>query len=93
MVTPRKKAAVPEAPIGPHIGDKVTTPRSKSVLEINHVHFGGHEVDLQLPGSNLQWFRVKTDTLTYADRKAPARTATHLPVPNRSSTAASCWTA
>jgi hypothetical protein len=75
MAKLRKKLAAPEAPIEPHIGDKVTIPRSKSVLEINHVHYGGNEVDLQLPGSNLQWFRVKTDTLTYVDRKPPARTA------------------
>jgi hypothetical protein len=38
-------------------------PRSKSVLEVNHVSHDGDEVDLQLPGTNLQWFRVRTDTL------------------------------
>lgn len=52
----------------PHVGDKVTIPRIKSVLEINNVHYGGDEVDLQLPGTNLQWFRVKTHTLTFVER-------------------------
>jgi hypothetical protein len=75
MAKPRKKADAAEAPIEPHIGDKVTVPRSKSVLEINHVHHGGDEVDLQLPGTNLEWFRVKADTLTFVERKPPARTS------------------
>jgi hypothetical protein len=32
-------------------------------------------VNLQRPGTNLEWFRVKTDTLTFIERKAPARTS------------------
>ncbi len=75
MANPRKKGDAAEAPIEPNVGDKVTIPRSKSVLEINHVHHGGDEVDLQLPGTNLEWFRVKTDTLTFVERKPPARTS------------------
>jgi hypothetical protein len=75
MAEPRKNAAASEPPPMPRIGDKVTMPRSKSVLEINHVSRDGNEVDLQLPGTNLQWFRVKADTLTYVDRKPPARTS------------------
>jgi hypothetical protein len=59
----------------PLIGDKVTMPRSKSVLEVNHVSRDGDELDLQLPGTNLQWFRVRTDTLTFVDRKPPVRTS------------------
>src|ERR1700758_2662524 len=79
MAKPHKKPtaqpAAPEPPPMPLIGDKVTMPRSKSVLEINHVSRDGNEVDLQLPGTNLQWFRVRTDTLTFVDRKPPARTS------------------
>jgi hypothetical protein len=75
MAKPRKKADAPEAPIMPRVGDKVTTPRSSSVLEISHVHYGGDEVNLQLPGTNLEWFRVKANTLTYVERKPPARTS------------------
>lgn len=59
----------------PQVGDKVTKPRSESVLEITHVSQDGQEVNLQLPGTNLEWFRVKTDTLTFVERKAPARTS------------------
>jgi hypothetical protein len=68
MAKPRKKAAAPEASILPRVGDKVTSPRSKSVLEITHVHYGGDEVNLQLPGTNLEWFRVKNSTLTFVER-------------------------
>jgi hypothetical protein len=64
----KKAAASAPEPIVPRVGDKVTIPRINSVLEINHVHFGGDEVDLQRPGTNLQWFRVKTDTLTFVER-------------------------
>jgi hypothetical protein len=45
------------------------------VLEISRVHPGGDEVDLHLAGTNLEWFRVKTDTVTFVDRKAPPRTS------------------
>jgi hypothetical protein len=65
----------------PLIGDKVTMPRSKSVLEVNHVSRDGNEVDLQFPGTNLQWFRVPTYTLTFVDRKPPARTSTPFTTP------------
>ena len=85
MAKPRKKptaqpAAAEPAPMPP-IGDKVTMPRSKSVLEINHVSRDGDEVDLLLPGTNLQWFRVRTDTLTFVDRKPPARTSNPFTTP------------
>jgi len=65
----------------PLIGDKVTMPRSKSVLEVNHVSRDGDEVDLQLPGTNLQWFRVRTDTLTFVDRKPPTRSSNPFTTP------------
>ena len=85
MAKPRKKPgaqpAAPEPPPMPLIGDKVTMPRSKSILEVNHVSRDGYEVDLQLPGTNLQWFRVKTDTLTFVDRKPPTRTSNPLATP------------
>ena len=59
----------------PRIGDKVAIPGAKSVLEITHVSRDGDEVNLQLPGTNLQWFHVRTDTVTFVDRKPPARTS------------------
>lgn len=74
MAKPRKTAAPEPAPM-PKIGDKVTMPRSESVLEVTSVSRDGDEVNLQLPGTNLQWFRVRSDTLTFVERKAPARTS------------------
>jgi hypothetical protein len=56
-------------------------PRSKSVLVVNHVSRDGDEVDLLLPGTNLQWFRVRTDTLTFVDRKPPASTSNPFTTP------------
>jgi hypothetical protein len=59
----------------PQVGDKVYPPNSQMLYEISHVHVGGDEVDLHVPGTNLQRFRVRTDRLTFAERKPPARTA------------------
>jgi hypothetical protein len=85
MAKPRKKPtaqpAAAELPPMPLIGDEVTMPRSKSVLEVNHVSRDGDEVDLQLPGTNLQWFRVRTNTLTFVDRKPPAKTSNPFTTP------------
>jgi hypothetical protein len=75
MAKPRKNSAASEQPILPRVGDKVTIPRVGSVLEVNHVANDGTEVNLVLPGTNLQWFRIKADTLTYVERKPPARTS------------------
>jgi hypothetical protein len=54
----------------PRVGDKVMLPGSRSTLEITHVYCLGGEVSLQLPGTNIEWFRVRADTLTYVERKA-----------------------
>lgn len=75
MAKSRNKPAEPEPPIIPRIGDTVTIPRSTSVLEVEYVARDGTEVTLRRPGTNLQWFRIKADTLTYVDRKPPARTS------------------
>ena len=75
MAKPRKKASQPEASAPPQVGDKVYPPNSQMLYEISHVHVGGDEVDLHVPGTNLQRFRVRTDRLTFVERKPPARTA------------------
>ena len=59
----------------PQVGDKVYPPRSEMVYEISKVHHGGDEVDLHVPGTNLERFRVRTDTITFVERKPPARTS------------------
>src|ERR1700760_1707546 len=81
MAKPRKKPEEPEPPPMPQVGDKVTFPRAKSVLEVDEVSRDGSEVTLRRPGTNLQWFRVKASDLTYVDRKAPARTSNPFTTP------------
>jgi hypothetical protein len=72
---PRRKGAEAEPPPMPQVGDTVKPPRSEMVYEILHVHHGGGEVDLHVPGMNLDRFRVRTDTLTFVERKPPTRTS------------------
>ena len=48
---------------------------------MDHVTPDGSEATLRRPGTNLQWFRIKADTLTYVDRKPPARTANPFTTP------------
>ena len=47
MAKSRKKAAAPEAPIVPRVGDKVTIPKASSVLEVDQVSLDGTEVTLR----------------------------------------------
>src|SRR5258708_26153932 len=75
MAKSRKKAAAPEAPPAPHVGDKVKPYSSEMVYEISKVHYGGDEVDLNVPGTNLQRFRVPVENITFIERKPPARTS------------------
>jgi hypothetical protein len=85
MAKSSKKPAAPELPMVPRVGDKVRLPGSRSLLEITHVYYLGCEVNLQLPGTNLEWFRVKADTLTYVERnverKPPAKSSNPLTNP------------
>jgi hypothetical protein len=75
MVKSRNKAAEPEVPPEPRVGDKVKPGRSVLTYEISNVHYGGKEVDLQVPGTNMQRFRERVDNLTFVERKPPARTS------------------
>jgi hypothetical protein len=59
----------------PQVGDKVRMPNAQSVLEITQVSHDGEEVNLELPNTNLEWFRVKTDKLIFVDRKPPTKTS------------------
>jgi hypothetical protein len=43
--------------------------------EISNIHYGGKEVDLHVPGTNMQRFRERVDNLTFVERKAPAKTS------------------
>src|ERR1700733_13252152 len=70
-----KRTSASEPPPMPQVGDKVYPPNSQMLYEISHVHVGGDEVNLHVPGTNLERFRVRTDRLTFAERKPPARTS------------------
>jgi hypothetical protein len=70
-----KHAAVAETSGAPQVGDKVKPGSSEMVYEIDHVSQDGSEVNLYVPGTNLQRFRVRTDTLTFVERKNPAKTS------------------
>jgi hypothetical protein len=54
---------------------------SEMVYEISKVHRGGNEVDLQVPGTNLQRFRVPVENITFVERKPPARTSNPFTTP------------
>jgi hypothetical protein len=75
MAKVRKQAATSDHPPLPQVGDKVIPPRSEMVYEISRVSPGCEDVDLHIPGTNLERFRVRTDTLTFVERKPPARTS------------------
>ena len=75
MPKAQRQAAASEVRSLPQVGDKVCPPRSEVVYEVSKVHVGGDEVDLHLPGTNLERFRVRTDALTYVERKPPASTS------------------
>jgi hypothetical protein len=57
------------------VGDKVIPERSESTWVITHVSPDGNEVNLNLEGTNLERFRVRSDTLKFVDRKPPAKTS------------------
>jgi hypothetical protein len=59
----------------PQVGDKVKPGRSVLTYEILRVHHGGNEVDLHVPGTNLQRFRERVDNLTFVERKPSAKTS------------------
>jgi hypothetical protein len=71
----RKQVAVPEPSPIPQIGDKVYPANSEMLYEISHVSHDGAEVNLHVPGTNLERFRVRADSLTFAERKPPAKTS------------------
>jgi hypothetical protein len=75
MAKSRKKEAEPEAPPIPRVGDKVKPGRSVLTYEISNVHYGGTEVDLQVPGTSMQRFRERVDNLTFVERKPPTKTS------------------
>jgi hypothetical protein len=77
----RKQAAVPEPSPVPQVGDKVRPGRSEMVYEIFQVSKEGDEVNLHVPGTTLQRFRVPVSDLTFVERKAPTKTSNPFTTP------------
>ncbi len=75
MAKARKPPATVEPPSIPQVGDKVIPEGSDSTWVVTQVSPSGDEVRLGFEGTNLERFRVRTDTLKFVDRKAPARTS------------------
>jgi hypothetical protein len=71
MAKARKPPAAPEPP---RIGDKVRPGKSEMIYTVGHVSQDGKEVNLYVPDMNLERFRVQSDTLTFVERKPPAKT-------------------
>jgi hypothetical protein len=80
MPKPTKKAGS-DASAPPQVGDKVYPPRSQLVYEISRIRDDGQEVDLHVPGTNLERFRVRTDALTFVERKPPVKTSNPFTTP------------
>ncbi len=81
MAKPRKKTPASEPPPIPQVGDKVKPYSSEMVYEISKLHHGGNEVDLHVPETNLQRFRVPVENITFVERKPPARTSNPFTTP------------
>ena len=75
MAKTREQLAAQAQPPLPQVGDKVKPGRSEMVYEISRVSQDGSDVDLHVPGTNLQRFRVRTDALTFVECKTPAKTS------------------
>ena len=60
---------------------------------VSHVYVGGDEVDLYVPGTNLERFRVRADALTYVERKPPAKTSNPFTTPEPVSMPVKWWKA
>ena len=75
MAKARKAAAAPEPEPPPRVGDRVTVPPSDSIREITYVSTDGEEVNLQAPGTNLEWYRVKVSKLKFVERQPAPRSS------------------
>lgn len=67
MAKLNKQAPVPEPPPVPRSGDRVTFGTSDSVYIVTRVSADGKDVDINLPGTSLERFRVPVEDLTFVD--------------------------
>jgi hypothetical protein len=73
---PRKRApkveAAPDPATTPQVGDKVTLGTSETVFVVTRASSDGNDVDLNLPGTNIERFRVPTEDLKFVELSARA---------------------
>jgi hypothetical protein len=53
----------------PMVGDIVTVGTGKSELRVTKVYYDRSAVDLELPGTNLERFRVRVEDLNFVERQ------------------------
>lgn len=77
MAKLNKQVAAPEPPPAPRSGDRVTLGTSDSVYIVTRASADGKDVDLNLPGTNLERFRVTVEDLKFVDLapRQPAKPA------------------
>lgn len=64
----RSKSEKHSAPEAPQVGDRVTVDGSTTVWTVSSVSHNGREVNLSIPGTNLERFRVPIDDLNFEGR-------------------------
>ena len=71
------KKAAPELPPAPQVGDRVSLGASDTVYIITRASANGKDVDLNLPGTNIERFRIPTEDLKFVDLapRPPAKPA------------------
>ena len=71
------KKATPELPPAPQVGDRVSLGASDTVYIITRASTNGKDVDLNLPGTNIERFRIPTEDLKFVDLapRPPAKPA------------------
>jgi hypothetical protein len=52
----------------PSLGDQVTIGKGDSIWSVSRVSTDGREVNLEIPGTNLERFRVNVDDLNFVER-------------------------
>ncbi|QNI36870.1 hypothetical protein [Edaphobacter albus] len=64
----RSKSEKHSAAETPQVGDRVTVDGSTTVWTVSSVSYSGREVNLSIPGTNLERFRVPIDDLNFEGR-------------------------
>src|ERR1700754_924476 len=64
----RAKPERHESQDAPQTGDRVTVGDRETVWTVSSVSYSGREVNLSIPGTNLERFRVPVDDLNFVDR-------------------------